>query len=59
MKNIFCSDTRQIITRATKPKVEQFTQVRWRPKSKEAREKFFEIGGSRWLDRVINGLVGK
>jgi len=42
-----------------RPKGDVAETVHWRPRSKEVREKFLEIGGARWLNRVIEGLMGK
>lgn len=33
--------------------------VSWRPKTQLARELFFELGGSRWLSRVIEDKLKK
>lgn len=50
MKNSICH------TKAGKPKVKQLPPIVFRPKTKKARDKFFELGGSRWINRILEGL---
>lgn len=57
MKNVICSHKNELVSKPGRPKKQQFKIVRWRPKSQKARDKFFEIGGSRWLDRIMEGLT--
>lgn len=40
-----------------RPKTEKLQVIGWRPKTPEARNKFIEMGGSKWLDRVMEGLT--
>lgn len=57
MKNDICVTKHQVTPKAGRPRKPQIATVGWRPKSKKARDKFYELGGSRWLDRVLEGLV--
>lgn len=53
MKNLICTDKKA----KGRPKVDRPKRVQWRPKTQAARDKFLEIGGSRWLDRIMEGLT--
>lgn len=58
--NSICITSSQIVERLQKggrPKKEAPNPVMWRPKSPEARNKFIEMGGSKWLDRIMEGLT--
>jgi hypothetical protein len=38
-------------------KPEKVAKVAFVPKTKKARDKFFELGGSRWINRILEGLL--
>lgn len=50
MKNIICHDK-------GRPKTKQIVaKIQFRPRSKKARDKFFELGGSKWINRILDSL---
>ena len=48
MKNSICR---------TKEKKDMPKRITFRPKTKEARDKFYELGGAKWINRILMGLV--
>jgi len=60
VKNSICITNAQIVAKLQKggrPKKQAANPVMWRPKTPEARSKFLEMGGSKWLDRIMGGLT--
>jgi hypothetical protein len=50
-KNSICA------TKGGRPKEDRPKPVSWRPKSKAARDKYLQLGGARWLNRILEGMV--
>lgn len=51
MKNSIC------ISKIGRPKkLDKQKPILFRPKSKAVRDKFYELGGSRWINRILEGL---
>lgn len=42
-----------------RPRVERPVPVSWRAKSHEARQAYIDLGGARWLDKVIDAAIAK
>jgi hypothetical protein len=57
--NIWATNSTQIerLQQVGRPTVDRPEVIKWRPKSPEARNKYLEMGGSRWLDRIMEGLT--
>lgn len=59
INSIWATNATQVerLSKGGRPTVDRPEVIKWRPKSPAARNKYLEMGGSKWLDRVMEGLT--